>query len=156
MKHGWTLATLVLVAVLGGCRQNPPQDLETARAALRDAANAYHAAASAKNRDAVVALYADDALMIPPNAERVEGIAGVRNYRFGFIENLSVETRFETIRVDVSSDGDVGWTLAIVEVTLSGPDGEPGGDRIRDFHVWKRQADGSWKIAVDIWNSESP
>ena len=155
MKHGWTLAALAL-AVTTGCTQDSPQDLETAMTDLRETADAYHAAASAKDRDAVVAFYATDAVMIPPNAERVEGIAGVRNYRFGFIENLSVETRFETIRVDVSSDGDVGWTLAIVEVTLSGPDGEPGGDRIRDFHVWKRQTDGSWKIAVDIWNSENP
>ena len=156
MKHRWTLATGVLGAVLSGCTQDPPQDLETAVADLRNAADAYHAAASAKDRDAVVAFYANDALMIPPNAERVEGIAGVRNYRFGFIENLSVETQFETIRVDVSSDGDVGWTLAIVEVTFAGPDGQPDGDRIRDFHVWKRQTDGSWMIAVDIWNSESP
>ncbi len=155
MKHGWTLAALAL-AVMNGCIQDPRQDLETAIAALRDAADAYHDAASAKDRDAVVAFYADDAVMIPPNAEQVEGIVGVRNYRFGFIENPSVQTQFETIRVDVSSGGDFGWTLAIVEVTFAGPDGQPAGDRIRDFHVWKRQTDGSWKLVVDMWNSESP
>lgn len=27
---------------------------------------------------------------------------------------------------------------------------------VRDFHVWKKQADGSWKVAVDIWNSGLP
>jgi len=155
MKHGWTLAALAL-AVMNGCAQDPPQDLETAVAALRDAADAYHHAASAKDRDAVVAFYADDAVMIPPNAGRVEGIDGVRNYRFGFIENLSVDTQFATIRVDVSAGGDVGWTLAMVEVTFTDADGQPASDRIRDFHVWKRQADGSWKVVVDIWNSERP
>ena len=155
MKHGCMLAALAL-AVMNGCTQDPRQDLETAIAALRDAAEAYHDAANAKDRDAVVAFYADDAVMIPPNAEQVEGIDGVRNYRFGFIENPSVETRFETIRVDVSTGGDIGWTLAIVEVTFAGPDGQPAGDRIRDFHVWKRQADGSWKVVVDIWNSAMP
>ena len=155
MKQGLTLAALALAAV-NGCTQDPPQDLETAIAALRDAADAYHAAASTKDRDAVVAFYADDAVMMPPNARQVEGIDGVRNYRFGFIENPSVETQFETTRVDVSTGGDVGWTLAMVEVTFAGPDGEPAGDRIRDFHVWKKQADGSWKIVVDMWNSENP
>jgi len=154
MKHGWTLAALAL-AVMNGCTQESAQSLETAMAALRDAADGYHEAASAKDRDAVVAFYADDAVMIPPNAERVEGIDEVRNYRFGFIENLSIETQFETIRTDVSTGGDLGWTLAIVEVTFAGPDGEPAGDRIRDFHVWKRQADGSWKVIVDVWNSET-
>ena len=154
MRHGWMLAALAL-AVTNGCAQDSPQDLETAIADLREAADAYHAAANAKDRDAVVAFYANDAVMIPPDAEQVEGIDGVRNYRFGFIENPSVQTQFETIRVDVSSGGDVGWTLAIVEVTLTDADGQPAGDRIRDFHVWKRQTDGSWKIVVDMWNSES-
>ena len=67
-----------------------------------------------------------------------------------------VELRFETIRVEVSSGGDMGWTLAIGDVSFTRPDGEPGSDRVRDFHVWQRQADGSWKVAVDIWNSEFP
>ena len=155
MKYGWTLAALAL-AVMNGCTGNSPQYLETAIADLREAADAYHEAATAKDRDAVVAFYADDAVMIPPNAERVEGIDEVRNYRFGFIENPSVETQFETIRVDVSTGGDVGWTLAMVEVTFTDADGQPASDRIRDFHVWTKQTDGSWKIVVDIWNSAMP
>lgn len=150
------LVAAVMVLVSAGCGSQTAPDIEAERAALLDAATAYHDAAIAKDRQAVVGFYADDAMMVPPNAERVLGIDGVRDYRFGFIENPSAETRFETVKVEVSSGGDSGWTLAMVEVTFDGPDGQPAGDRIRDFHLWKKQADGTWKVVVDIWNSEIP
>jgi ketosteroid isomerase-like protein len=26
--------------------------------------------------------------------------------------------------------------------------------RLRDVHLWRKQADGSWKVVVDVWNME--
>ena len=148
--------TSITILALTGCTSQTPQDLEPERTALRAAADAYHQAASTKDVQSVVSHYADDAIMVPPNAARVEGIEGVRNYRFGFIETPGVELRFEIARVEVSSSGDLGWTLAIADVTFDRPDGQPGSDRVRDFHVWKKQDDGSWKVVVDMWNSDPP
>ena len=34
--------------------------------------------------------------------------------------------------------------------------GEPMTDRGAGIHILQRQADGSWKLAVDIWNSDNP
>jgi uncharacterized protein (TIGR02246 family) len=150
------LLTLMGILIAGACSSGATIDREANVAALRETAEAYHAAASGKDAQAVITFYADDAMMVPPNADRVEGIEGVRNYRFGFIETPGVELRFETIRVEVASGGDMGWTLAIGDVNFTRPDGEPGSDRVRDFHVWKKQDDGSWKVVVDMWNSEFP
>lgn len=148
---------LVAASAIGilGCTP-PPVDQEADVAALRDAATAYHAAASAKQADAVVALYDAAPVMVPPNADMVEGLEGVRGYRFGFIETPGVELEFEIIRAEVSSSGDLGWTLSVGEITIVRPDGPPGRDQVRDFHVWRRQADGSWRVVVDIWNSGLP
>ena len=121
-----------------------------------EAAAAYHAAASDKDAQSVVAMYDNGAMMLPPNTPLVEGIEGVRNYRFGFIETPGVELVFETIRAQVSSGGDMGWTLAIGNITINRTAGEPGRDVVRDFHVWRKQTDGSWKVVVDVWNSEPP
>jgi uncharacterized protein (TIGR02246 family) len=151
-----SLLTGMGVVIAGGCSSSAPVDREEDLATLRAAAEEYHAAASAKDAQTVVTFYADDAMMVPPNADRVEGIDGVRDYRFGFIETPGVELRFETTRVEVSASGDMGWTLAIGDVSFTRPDGEPGSDRVRDFHVWHKQDDGSWKVSVDIWNSEFP
>ena len=122
-----------------------------------DLALAYQAAASAKDSDAVVAMYDETAIMIPPNAEIVdEGFEGVQNYQFGFIVTPGVELDFELIRVEVAASGDIGWTFAVGDITIARDGEEPGRDVVRDFHTWKKQADGSWKIVVDLWNSGMP
>ncbi len=144
------------VLVLGGCGSAPPVDRETALAALREAAVAYQEAASAKDAPAVVAFYDDDAVMVPPGAARVQGIDAVRDYRFGFIETPGVELVFELARAEVADGGDMGWTLAIGDITIRSGDGAPTRDRVRDVHTWRRQTDGSWKIVLDVWNSEPP
>ena len=154
MRYGVAAALMILSTF--GCAPQLEVDLTAERAALREAMEAYHEAASTKDAQTVVSMYDNDAMMIPPNAERVEGIEGVRTYRFGFIENASVELDFEAMRIEIAPGGDMAWTLAVANASFEGPDGEPGSDRIRDFHVWKKQADGSWKVEVDIWNSGPP
>jgi len=153
-----TFAAIAVVstAALCSCGAQPERDGAAAELALRSAAQAYHDAASAKDARAVVEFYDDDALMVPPNAPRVEGIAEVSEYRFGFIETPGVDLTFELVRAEVSGDGDMGWTLAIGDITINRPEGPPERDRVRDFHTWRRQPDGSWKVVVDMWNSGLP
>ena len=153
MKKYMILAVAVGM-VAGGCESGATIEAESELASLRQAANTYHQAASAKDVRAVVALYDDDAIMVPPNADLVEGLEGVRGYRFGFIETPGVELEFEIMRVEISESGDIGWTLSIGEITINNPEGPPGRDVVRDFHTWKKQVDGSWKVVVDMWNSE--
>jgi len=131
-------------------------DLEAERSALREAAASYHAAATAKNVQQVVALYDETALMVPPNSDLVEGLEGVGNYRFGFIETEGVELSFEILRAEVAQSGDMGWTISLGQITINRPEGPPGRDLVRDFHTWKKQPDGSWKVVVDMWNSGLP
>ena len=153
-----TVVPVVTVLLAGACAPPPPAppDLEAEVAALRAAATAYHDAASAKDAAGVVALYAQDAVMVPPNAAMVNGLEGVKGFRFGFISTPGVELSFELLRAEVSASADVGWTLALAHITINRPDGTVGTDLVRDFHVWKKQADGSWKLAADIWNSGPP
>jgi ketosteroid isomerase-like protein len=143
---------VVLGTVLASCG-GPAVDVEAERASLREAAEAYQAAASAKDAAAVVAMYDASALMIPPDAELVEGLEGVRAYRFGFIETPGVSLDFQLTRVEVATSGDIGWTFSIGAITIDRGDEPPGRDVVRDFHTWRKQADGSWKVVVDVWNS---
>ena len=150
--------SLVTILWAAACAPPPPPapDLEAERAALNAAATAYHEAATAKDAARVVALYDEGAVMIPPNADLVDGLQGVKGYPFGFINTPGVELHFEIVRTEISAAGDMGWTLALGDITINRPDGTVGSDLIRDFHVWKKQADGSWKVQADIWNPGIP
>jgi len=150
------LIALCMSACTTEAVQAPAVDTATELAALRAAAAAYHEAASSKNAPGVVALYDPTAVMVPPNAALVQGSEGVQNYRFGFISTPGVELSFELVRAEVSASGDMGWTLAIGDITVVREGAEPGKDVVRDFHVWHKQADGSWKVVADVWNSGTP
>ncbi len=152
----YTIFIIVGTVMAGGCGSGATIETESDLVSLRLAANTYHQAASTKDREAVVALYDENTVMVPPNADLVEKLEGVQGYRFGFLETPGVELQFEILRAEISTSGDIGWTLSIGDITINNPEGPPGRDIIRDFHIWKKQTDGSWKVVVDMWNSELP
>jgi ketosteroid isomerase-like protein len=43
-----------------------------------------------------------------------------------------------------------------VEVTVNDAKGKPVTDRGKFVEIWKKQADGTWKCVVDMWNSDLP
>ena len=145
------------VAILGACAPaGPVVDIEVETASLRAAADAYHQAAENSDTDALVALDAADVLIFPPNAGEEQGTDGSRRVAEGFTTAPNFEAQFTTRLVKVAASGDLGYTLADATLSFDGPDGETVRDEVRDFHVWEKQEDGSWKVVIDIWNSQLP
>ena len=93
---------------------------------------------------------------MPPNEATLVGPAAFQS----FIEGVSTIEGFavslDSPDVAVGAGGDVGYTVGIVRITAPGPDGELATVEERDVHVWRKQADGAWKLVVDIWNSPIP
>ncbi len=146
---------VTLTSVLLGACVPPSVDVEAEQASLRAAADAYHEAGQTTDIDGLVGLYTDDGLMLPPNAADEAGLQSVRNYVTAFTQLPGFSIRFDNVRVGVAASGDMGYTLADTIIIVDGSDGDPVEDRVRDFHLWKKQ-DGEWKVAIDIWNSELP
>ena len=147
--------TLLAVALaLAACAPGGA-DLDAERAALRAAADAYHAAGEAADTEAVVALYSGDAVTLPPYGGVVRGTEGMREFAAAFTSLPNFSMSFGDTVTEVSAGGDMGYTLVDTVVRFDDPAGNPVEDRIRDFHLWRKEG-GEWKVAVDIWNSESP
>jgi len=91
-------------------------------------------------------------IILPPNASRISGLEEARAF---FAAAPDIDFRYGDMIADVSVSGDMGYTLSNAVVRFEGPDGNPFEDKIRDFHLWKKQ-EGEWKIAIDIWSSELP
>ena len=62
----------------------------------------------------------------------------------------------ETREQIVGSAADLGYTIGTYHMQL--PDGDGSVVEIdgKYLSVWKRQPDGRWKIAVDMFNSDGP
>jgi ketosteroid isomerase-like protein len=49
--------------------------------------------------------------------------------------------------------GDAAYTINDYYYTYHAEGDEPVWRKTKNIHIWRRQADGFWKLHADIWNS---
>jgi uncharacterized protein (TIGR02246 family) len=103
----------------------------------------------------VVALYTDNAVILPPNSEPVRGREGARALFEGMVQAMGLPTlRLST--VEVTEVGDTAYEVGDYTMTMKPPTGEAINDHGKYVVVWKRQGDAAWKLAVDMWSTNLP
>lgn len=128
------------------------------RKAIADAYARWVDATKKKDVDAVMALYTDDAVMLPDKADTAKGKEEIREFYkrwYSGNEKLIRQAFTDTGSFRNTSDDLVIETADFLGV--SEIDGKEISFRGKNLVVWKRQTDGTWKIFRDIWNSsEAP
>ncbi len=109
-------------------------------------------AAAAKDIDKVSSFYAEDAMVYPPNAPVVSGRAEAKKAWAAMLADPSMSLSWKTTHSEVQ--GDLGFTSGTYEASFK-VDGKPMTEKGKYLCVWKKQKDGSWKAAHDIWNSDA-
>ena len=167
MKKQLTLRTglgiggcLILFSFTQACQPPAPPAPPDTRAAderaLRGLDAQWSNAAAAKDVDKTVSYYADDAIVSPPNAPVATTKAAIRAAWNGLLTSPGFSGGWKATRVDVARSGDMGYASGTYELTVNDAKGKPVTDRGKFVEVWKKQADGRWKCAADIWNSDLP
>ena len=119
--------------------------------AVRDADEQWSKVAGAKDLDKTVAFYTDDAVVLPPNQAAITTKDGIRNLWKGFLDSLT-DISWKTSRVEMAKSGDMGYLIGTYEMTMK--DGSK--DKGKYCEVWKKQADGKWKVSTDMFSSDLP
>ncbi|MCI0693058.1 SgcJ/EcaC family oxidoreductase [candidate division KSB1 bacterium] len=102
----------------------------------------------------VAALYTDNAALLPPNSEMIQGRQGIQNFWNGGFQMGLKDAALTT--VDVGGNGDTAFEIGKYTLKIQ-PAGQEGmSDSGKYVVVWKRQVDGTWKLHADIWNSSMP
>lgn len=108
-----------------------------------------------RKRDAaaLTTLYTEDARLLPPNSEIIQGKQAIQNYwgvAFGFgPQEVTLTT------VELAGIGDEVNEIGNFEYKIYPEGQEPIVDKGKFVVYWKRTADG-WKMHWDIWNSSLP
>jgi ketosteroid isomerase-like protein len=97
--------------------------------------------------------YAPDIVFMPPNGEAVRGRDEVAAWTTEGTPPLE-ELRYELVQVEGA--GDLAYVYGNYSMTVTPPEAEPTTDRGKYLEIWRRQADGSWKMALGIFNSDMP
>ena len=124
--------------------------------ALRDADAQWSAAAGAKDLDKTVSYYAEDAIVMPPNASAATTKESIRSAWKEMLTTPGAAISWKATKVEVAKAGDLAYVSGTYEETMTDASGKPVKDRGKYVEIFKKQADGTWKVVADIWNSDFP
>jgi len=107
----------------------------------------------AKDWATVAEMYTDDAVVCPANEPSVNGRAAIR----AWVESFPPITEHSVNNVQVEGRDDLAYVVGTYAMTVE-PPGAPGPvkDTGKYVEIRRRQPDGKWLIAVDIFNSDLP
>lgn len=93
-----------------------------------------------------------DALLMAPDKSVIQGHEGIGGVLAEFQSLPGFEIKWEPQSAFVSKSGDLGYTIDRILVTFNDEKGEQVKLFEKGVTVWKKDENGDWKLAVDIWN----
>lgn len=141
LKSG-AILVLLAAAVAGayGLQPPPAQSVKLAED-VRERERAFARTMAERNHGAFVTFLADEAIFVGEK-QAFRGKAAVAEGWKRLFDGPQAPFSWEPERVEVVESG----TLAL----SSGPVRDPSGKRVGTFNsVWRREADGTWKIVLD-------
>ena len=146
-KSFWS--SLLIVALV-----SLPAAAEDVRAALEKSSQAWMAAFNAGDAAGIAALYTEDAMLLPPDATQIKGRQAVQDTFQGWIDAGFKDIVFETVEVEVS--GDMAYEVGLYSVKAPAENDQMITATGNFLVVWKKGADGVWRLHRDTWNDTPP
>jgi len=125
----------------------------TAEEAVLKANDEWIAALNAGDVEGCVNLLTEDVAFLPPNDVQIIGRASFRAWGKELFCQVIFLMSLKSTHVWVSGDLACLWGSAGV-MSRRLPEKNLTEDLIKWVHVFKRQPDGSWKMALNTWNSD--
>jgi uncharacterized protein (TIGR02246 family) len=122
--------------------------------AIRQTVASWSAAAGARELNKCVSFYTDDASVLPFNAPIATGKDQIRNVWSQLMSNPGFSLRFGPTKIEVARSADLAYEIGTFELTLSDQTGKSAASRGKYVVAWKKQANGEWKAAADIFNTD--
>jgi ketosteroid isomerase-like protein len=99
-----------------------------------------------------LALYTEDAILMPPNQAAIQGKAPIQAWMGAYppISNLQEESLEIVVR------GNLAYDRGTYSMTVTHVGAAPLEDHGKYLTIWRKQADESWKISRAIYNSDLP
>jgi len=137
----WAITALVI-----GCTRTVNVDKE------RDALLAADRQASEASADLskLLLFYAADASVYPQGMAIATGSDAIKAFFTAAMSAPNMSLHWTPAKAEVGAAGDMGYTSGAYELNANGTT-----EKGKYVTVWKKQGDGSWKIAEDIFNADA-
>ena len=138
-----------------GCTQTAPDPRAADEKELRDLDAQWSKAAGARDLDATVAYYADDAVVMPGDAPVANTKQTIRDLWAPMMApNMSVS--WQVNQAEIARSGDLGYARGVYQLVMKDAAGKTTTERGKLLEVWKKQSDGKWKCVIDNFSADAP
>ena len=114
----------------------------------------FQKATAEKGWDGYVTYLAEDAVELPNGESAVKGREAIRKSFGDWTPGMSLT--WKSTGSDMAASGDLGYTYGEYTFKSKDKDGHPVVRYGKYVTIWKKQKDGSWKVAVDMGNNAPP
>lgn len=154
LSYVFLFAALLFTAA---CTQQPPSEPPDTRAAqereLRALVREWSSAAEAKHADRFASFYAPDGALLLPGAPAIRGREAMEAAVREMMAAPGFHLTFAANQVDVARSGDLAAESGAYRLVTCDAQGNPQTEVGKYVVVWKKQADGLWKVLHDIINA---
>jgi len=148
-----TLLLTALTCAVVACQPAPAKLSDADVAALRAGVDSIAAQILSGRDSAAAAHYTENAVFMVPNLPALEGRAAIRAW---FAGGPPLAT-FTLTSKEIDGVGDVAYVRGTWTLTIAAAGKTPAiEDHGKFLEVRRRQADGSWLMVADIFNSDVP
>lgn len=154
MRNSRTFVALTAVAalaMLSGCAKAPDgkADAGAVKDSIKADEKAWNAQFKAKDNEALVGHYADDAYFVAPGVKPADGSTAIRKVYADASTDAAFSIQFASDKIDASGD------LAYARGHFSEKYTDPKTGKVMTnsgsyITVYKKQSDGSWKAVEDF------
>jgi len=124
--------------------------------AVRAADAAWLKAFNTKNLEKSVSFLDEQGSMLVPNALIVTGKKAAAKLIADGFALQDYKLAWHPDKAGVARSGELGYTSGAYEVSFKDASGKTISDKGKYLMVWKKQADGAWKVLFDMNNSDLP
>lgn len=146
---------LVVATLIGSCTDSTVS-YEVEAQELMQLSRDWSAMVGSGDLEASIDIWADDAVMLPPDMPKLSGKAAIREYVLGAANLPGFRISWEPEIAHISQGGDMAYLIERNVIEIDGESGEKIVTHGKVVTVWRKDQNGQWKNVVDIWNSAPP
>ncbi len=149
-----TKIIITVLIVIGLISCNHSVDSKAEGEHLMQISRDWSKSASTDSIEKILSYWADDAVVMSPGQSAISGKNAIREMIAGTSKIPGFKISWEPLSVSISQSGDMAYMIEKNQITMNDSLGKPITEFNKGVTIWRKEADGSWKNIVDMWNAD--
>lgn len=131
------------------------QGMSEVKAKIEKLNKIYTQAMLDNDMETMLSMYSDDIISMPSYQPMVKGIAKIKELSEAQMKSGWKTTKFELKPADILLAGNLAIEIGNYDMAMTGPGVPEWADSGKYMTIWEEQKDGSLKIKVETWNTDT-